>query len=55
MTTTPPTPVRRARRRQHGFTLLNVLVAAFIFGIGMLGVARTFSGITLGIDAATST
>ena len=46
MTTTPPTPVRRARRRQHGFTLLNVLVAAFIFGIGMLGVARTFSGIT---------
>ncbi|HEX7689443.1 MAG TPA: hypothetical protein VF453_17160 [Burkholderiaceae bacterium] len=37
---------RRAARGQSGFTLLNVLVAALIFGLGMLGVAHSLGSVT---------
>jgi len=45
MTGRPLTP-RRAGSRQAGFTLLNVLVAALIFGFGVLGVIRSLANIT---------
>lgn len=33
-------------RRQSGFTLLNVLIAAVLFGLGILGIVRTFVAVT---------
>jgi Tfp pilus assembly protein PilV len=42
----PTHSLRAVGRRQSGFTLLNVLVAALLFGLGMLGVARSFGGVT---------
>lgn len=43
----PASPRHRAPTlRVRGFTLLNVLVAALIFGLGMLGLVRAFVGVT---------
>lgn len=37
---------RSRSARQSGFSLLNVLVAALIFGFGVLGIVRSFVGVT---------
>lgn len=39
-------PPRPTDSRQAGFTLMNVLVAALIFGLGVLGMLRSFVGVT---------
>jgi prepilin-type N-terminal cleavage/methylation domain-containing protein len=46
-----PTPSRYPRRSAGGFTLLEVVVAMTIFGVGIVGVVETLAG---SADAATA-
>ena len=41
-----PTLCGARTRRQSGFTLLNVLIAAVLFGLGILGIVRSFVAVT---------
>ncbi len=43
-----PLASRAARRRQLGFTLMTVLIAIFLFGIGLLGILRSIGNVTKG-------
>lgn len=42
-------PARPSRLRQAGFTLLSVLIAVLLMGIGLLAIARTMVNITAGV------
>ena len=46
MTTRHSQRPRPAGFRQSGFTLLNVLISALLFGLGVLGIVRSVVGVT---------